>query len=180
MAVGSVNCDGVMVARYVHDARGNDGRRFGGHFFRNRVRANFRELLHIARRDLSQRAVARPVEIVIRIGPVPVVAPGRDSRQELLRQSHGWSRMRSPAPRQKIESLRSIGKLLLECGKRACSFYFPLSEIGCAVGSAAATFLRLWTFVKHRREFRSAGVSPAVFPLSIHCKTAGGTPALQL
>ena len=77
VAVGGVHCDGVMVARYVHDARGNDGRRFGGHFFRNRVRADFRELLHIARRDLSQRAVARSVEIVIRVGPIPVFGLGR-------------------------------------------------------------------------------------------------------
>ena len=77
VAVGCVDRDGVMVARRVHDARGNDGRRFGRHFFRKRVRANFGELLHIARRDLSQRAVPRSVEIVIRVGPVPVVRLGR-------------------------------------------------------------------------------------------------------
>ena len=77
MAVGCVDRDGVMVARRVHDARGNDGRRFGGHFFRNRVGANFGELLHVGRRDLGQRAVTRSVEIVIRIGPIPVFRLGR-------------------------------------------------------------------------------------------------------
>src|ERR1700674_1985135 len=65
-----------MVTRRVKDAGGNDGRRFGGHLFGKRVGTNLRELLHIARSDLIQRAVTRPVEIVVRIAPIPVVRLG--------------------------------------------------------------------------------------------------------
>jgi len=52
-------------------------------------------------------------------------------------------------------------------------------EIGRAVESAAATFIRLWPFVKHRREFRGAGVSPAILRCAAATKTAGETPAPQ-
>src|ERR1700688_2232998 len=81
MAVGGIERNGVMVARGVQDARGNNGRRFGRHFFGERVGANFRKLLHVARRDLTQRAVSRAVEIVIRIGPIPAVRLGRSRRK---------------------------------------------------------------------------------------------------
>ena len=81
MAVGGVDGDGEMVARHVHDASGNNGGRFGRRFFGNRVRANFGELLHVAGSDLSQRAVTRAVEIVVRIGPITVFRLGRSSRR---------------------------------------------------------------------------------------------------
>src|SRR5580693_3976822 len=77
VAVGGIKCNGVMVACRVKNSRGNDGRRFGWHFFRERVRANLGELLHIARGNLIQRAVTRSVEIVIRIAPITVARLGR-------------------------------------------------------------------------------------------------------
>jgi hypothetical protein len=44
---------------------------------------------------------------------------------------------------------------------------------------APATFFRLRLFVKRRRGFRGAGVSPAAFPAFTPHKPAGETPAPQ-
>src|ERR1700688_4966473 len=90
MAVGGVERNGVMVARGVQDARGNNGRGFGRHFFGKRVGADFRKLLHVARRDLIQRAVSRAVEIVIRIGPIAAIPLWRSrSKSDSAKSANG-------------------------------------------------------------------------------------------
>src|SRR6266853_3349100 len=95
VAVSCVDCDGVMVTRRVEDASGNDGGRFGGHLFRERVGTDLGELLHIARRNLIQRAVARSVEIVIRIGPIPIARlRGTRGRSYSAKVSNGSQRDR--------------------------------------------------------------------------------------
>src|ERR1700688_3291254 len=144
VAVGCVDRDGVMVARCVKHARGNDWRRFGGHFFGECVGTNFRELLHIARRNLIQRAVSRSVEIVIRVGPITGVRLGGTRGQsysaeatngsERDRQRHNEKRSRCDRSEGCCSNVESV----------LTHFICPLSEFGSAVGSAAATFFRLW------------------------------------